>query len=255
MTESLDRARKTKISFDEWVLKLRKPGYRYMGTEWYRAGKALEAEAKQLAPVPVPPKPPSPDAPFGTTADAGLYAGRGIMLGGNPDVWDQAIALARDGWVDVVAVIPGTPWAQFPCRVVTWVPPELEPAPGHIHQAENSTEWRAATVRDPAAICLNSWEYGRFPVGTVALVEAYYNEGWGLNFEEFRNYMTQGAKAVIPLCGGYSAAGRSDVEAARIYASLATWSGEWFPGFWMFAGESYLTPESVAALKAWTPRD
>jgi hypothetical protein len=98
---------------------------------------------------------------------------------------------------------------------------------------------------------LNSWEYGWFPSDTVALVEAYYNEGQGLDFGIYKNYMAEGASAVIPVCGGYSALGRGDEASAIIYSSL--WTSHPFPGFWMYAGESYITPESVEVLKAWKP--
>ncbi len=209
---------------------------------------AIAGRTLGIQPVAVPPPPP-PAATFGVADE---FQGRGIMLGSNPDVWDQARQLAKDGHVEVVAVLPGTA-ATFPCGVVTWVPPELEPHPGMIHQAEGPGEWAEAISHMPAGIALNSWEYGTFPTGCVALVEAYYNEGWGLNFDEFYNYMAQGAQGVVPLCGGWSSTGRSDAEAARIYNSLATW-GPGFPGFWMFAGESYLTDESVAVLKAWRKR-
>jgi hypothetical protein len=105
----------------------------------------------------------------------------------------------------------------------------------------------------PRAVVLNSWKYGTFPPRTVALVEAYYNEGQGLDFGIYKNYPAAGATATIPVCGGYSAGGRSDVDSAHIYHSLATWTGGPFPGFWMYAGESYITPESVEVLKAWKP--
>lgn len=192
----------------------------------------------------------SPPAGFGS---AGIFHGRGIMLGSNRDVWGQAVSIHRDGGCDVVAVVPGTPRSFFPnsLKVVGWVPPHLEPRDSNIHQAENPNEW-ANIVADPLAegACLNSWEYGKLN-GQVALVEIYANEGWPLNFEEFKNYMPQGASGVVPLCGGYHAGGRSDADSAAIYASLAKWAS--WPGFWMYAGESYLTDESVAVLKAWKP--
>lgn len=215
------------------------------------AGDAIETRPHAPAPVPTPPVPRPPSAPFG---DAGQFAGRGIMLGSTRDVWDQAIGIHREGYCDVVAVIPGTPRSYFPesLRVVTWVPPEVEPSAGDIHQAENQTEWMRAKSHDPEGIALNSWTYGRLE-GTVALVECYYNEGWGVDFGVFANYMAQGARGVVPLGGGYSASGRTDAEAGAIYMHLATWPGGSFPGFWMYAGESYLTAESIEALKAWRP--
>lgn len=53
MSASADHARKATISFDEWCLRMQRPGYRYLGSEWYKAGKALEAEA-HAAPPPNP---------------------------------------------------------------------------------------------------------------------------------------------------------------------------------------------------------
>lgn len=258
MSTSADHARRMSITWDEWCRRMaagKYPGTTYKSTAGYKAGAALYAETHS-SPSPTP-TPPQPGASFGTVAAAGVFAGRGIMLGSNRDVWDQAIRLHRDGFCDVVAIIPGTPRDYFPgsLRVVTWFPPELKTLTrnGATEQAEGQGEWDFAIQHFPRAIALNSWTYGRFPDGGVALVELYANEGWGLNFEEFRNYGAQGAKATIPLCGGYSAPGRTDEEAGRIYESLATWSGGRFPGFWMYAGESYLTPQSVAALKAWKP--
>lgn len=207
--------------------------------------------------TPAPPPPPPPVVGFG---NAGQFAGRGIMLGGNADSWDQALALARADSLEAVAVVPTTPasWRKLftdeGVRVCDWFPPEpTDPRSHVIEQAEGQDEWNRALTREPAAIVLNSWKYGQFPAGCVALVEAYYNEGWGVNFEVFKNYMPQHADGVVPLCGGYSAPGRSDDESAAIYQHLATWTGGPFPGFWMYAGEDLLTPQSVAVLKAWRP--
>ena len=50
---SIDEARAAQISWDEWCLRVSKGGYRYTTTHWYRAGRALEQEAK--APPPPPP--------------------------------------------------------------------------------------------------------------------------------------------------------------------------------------------------------
>lgn len=174
------------------------------------------------------------------------------MLGSNPDVWAQALGLARGGYLEVVAFTPTTPKAtidSFPAGVqkVIWCPPEIDEV-ADIVEAESQAMWNAADHSAPG-ITLNYWGYGRLD-GKVALVESYYNEGWGLDFGVFKNYTAQGARAVIPVCGGYSASGRSDAESARIYQSLGTLP---FPGFWMYAGESYLTAESVEVLKAWKP--
>lgn len=43
---SLDHARKAKIPVDYWCSRIRLGGYKYENTEWYKALKALEAEAK-----------------------------------------------------------------------------------------------------------------------------------------------------------------------------------------------------------------
>lgn len=176
------------------------------------------------------------------------------MLGSNPDVWDQALGLVKSGHLEVVACVPSTPssavksFTEAGARAVIWCPPEVHDA-ADVVQAENQVEWNAADHSSPG-IVVNSWAYGRFD-GRVALVETYYNEGWGVDFGVFKNYTSQGAKAVIPVCGGYSAPGRSDAESARLYDSLAQLP---FPGFWMYAGESYLTEESVAVLKSWQPK-
>lgn len=214
-------------------------------TVGYRAGRGYYAR-------PAPPAQP----PYGV---AGPYKGRGIMLGGNPDVWDQALTLSRRGHVEVVAVIPSTPqdWRDKLAehsRVVDWYPPEVGGARrGELEQAENQGEWDRALTHEPAGIACNWWGYGRFPKLCVALVECYYNEGQAVDFGIFKNYTAQGAMGVVPLCGGYSAPGRSNEEAAAIYHHLATWSGGPFPGFWMYAGESLITPESVAVLVNWKP--
>lgn len=188
-----------------------------------------------------------PAAPFGTKAAAGVFSGRGVMVGSNPDVWDQVRGLP----VDVVAVIPGTGADNFPLqRVVIWAPPQLEPCAANLHQAENTAEW--AVVKDHPNLILNSWEYGPLP-GKIILVECYWNEGWGVDFGIFRKYMDAGAKAVIPLLGGYVTAAYPDAN-ATVQAQLCEWSKTYgpFPGIWWYAGESYLTPESVGVLKAWT---
>lgn len=238
------RAKQTTISWDEYLNRVRtNPKYDYKSTRWYKAGVALE-QIKHL-----PPPPPPVVAPYGTKANAGVFAGRGIMLGSNPDVWNQALGLAKSGYLDVAAFIPSTPRSvidSFPCERVIWCPPEIHEA-ADVVQAESQPEWNAADHTAPGVV-LNWWGYGRLD-NKVALVEAYYNEGWGVDFGIFNNYVSQGAKAVIPVCGGYHAAGRSDAESARLYQSLGTLP---FPGFWMFAGESLLTPNSVAVLKAWS---
>lgn len=208
---------------------------------WTRLKAFLAARKK-------PPSPPPP--PYGTKESAGPFAGRGIMLGSNPDVWAQALELVKDGHCEVVAVTPSTPketikeFTGAGAEVVVWCPPEVHDA-ADVVQAESQTEWNAADHTAPG-IVVNSWVYGKF-YGRVALVEAYYNEGWGVDFGVYKNYSSQGAKAVIPVCGGYSASGRSDTESAVLYAHLAELP---FPGFWMYAGESYLTDQSVAVLKA-----
>jgi hypothetical protein len=48
MADSADHARRATISFDEWCRRMRQlRGYEYQRTEWYKAGKALEAEAAE----------------------------------------------------------------------------------------------------------------------------------------------------------------------------------------------------------------
>lgn len=196
---------------------------------------------------PKPIKPPV--SPYGTKQDAGLFSGRGIMLGSNPDVWGQALELAKAHQLEVVAATPVTYLRVLNlfnghATVVIWCPPEVKEG-AHITQAESQNEWNH--MGNSLGVCANSWTYGRFD-NKVALVECYYNEAWGVDFGIFKNYTSQGAKAVIPVCGGYHANGRSDAESARLYQSLGTLP---FPGFWMYAGESLLTQESVEVLKAW----
>lgn len=243
-------ALKTTLTPDKFLLQVRTlPAYDYKQAHWYKAMKALE----QLKYLPTPPPTPSP---YGTRLDAGVFAGRGIMLGSNPDVWGQALELARGGYVDVVARIPAMPahnWSMFTaigCGVVIWLPPEVTAPDVHIVQAESQSEWdKAVRFSAAPACCLNFWGYGRMD-GRVALVEQYLNEGWGVDFGIFKNYTAQGAKAVIPVCGGYHANGRGDAEAARLYESLGKLP---FPGFWVYCGESMMTPETVEVLKAWRP--
>lgn len=217
---------------------------------WEKAAAGRKVTITPSKP-PAPKPPPAPVAPYGTKADAGVFAGRGIMLGSNPDVWGQAHDLADH--LEVVASIPAASYhvkslfKDTSVRVVEWCPPEVK-AVSDIMQAESQAEWNAGNHLAPG-ICANSWTYGRFD-NRVALVEAYFNEGWGVDFGIFINYTAQGAKAVIPVCGGYHAAGRSDAESARLYEALGKLP---FPGFWMYAGESMLTAESVEVLKAWKP--
>ncbi len=200
---------------------------------------------------PVPPPPPPTTLTYGSKLSAAPFAGRGIMLGSNPDVWGQALELAKTGHLEVAACIPSMPiidkrrLADAGAVIVTWCPPEVH-ASAEIVQAESQTEWNTMDHTVPG-YCANFWGYGRFD-GKVALVEAYYNEGWGVDFGIYKNYTAQGAKAVIPVCGGYSATARSDAESARLYEALGKLP---FPGFWMYAGESMLTAESVEVLKGW----
>jgi len=186
-------------------------------------------------------------SPFGTATEAGQFAGRGVMVGGNADVWNQVKKLD----VDVVAVIPGTGFDFSPARTIVWHPPQFHGG-APIVQAESQAEWN--TVKDLAwdAISINAREYGRLD-GKVAIVEAYYNEGQGADFNYFKGYVDLGARAVIPMIGGYSAPGRSDAEAGAIYRDLAEWASGRMPGFWAFAGESLLTDESIEALALWRP--
>lgn len=247
-------ALKTTTTPDEFIKAVRNTkvrDYPFRQSHWFKAMQALEG----LKHTPKPPA--APKTPFG---DAGVFAGRGIMLGSNRDVWNQAHAIAKDGCLEVVAATPTTLlsvaalFGDTQVRVKAWWPPEAQGQHvGQIEQAENQPEWDEAVKHLPSAIALNSWEYGKFPAATVALVEAYYNEGIGVDFGVFPNYMAQGAQGVVPLCGGYSAQGRGDAESAAIYQHLATWSGGPFPGFWMYAGESMLTAESEAVLRAWKP--
>jgi len=245
-------AHQATIGAAEWVNRTRDPKYNWRATKY---GQVLLA-ADQIRQLPDhPPPPPLPSAPsYGSAVDAAPFAGRGIMLGSNPDVWEQARQIANDGCLEVVACIPSMPISERAkfgsrIRVVVWNPPQFH-GPAEIVQAENQNEWNNNTGTGEHGICANSWTYGSFHT-RVALVEAYYNEGQGLDFGIFRNYMAKGAKAVIPVCGGYSAQGRSDAESARLYASLAVSVDT--PGFWMYAGESLLTPESEAVLRAWKP--
>lgn len=201
---------------------------------------------------PAPKPPPAPVAPYGTKADAGVFAGRGIMLGSNEDVWGQALDLAKDGNVEVVAATPPTAdrvreMFKEHARVVVWSPPELH-VDADITQAESQTEWDH--MGNGSGICANSWTYGRFD-NRVALVECYWNEGWGVDFGIYANYVSQGAQAVIPVCGAYHANGRSDQESARLYEALGKLP---FPGLWFYCGESLMTPECVEVLKAWVPK-
>lgn len=253
--QALAHLRRTTVSYREWDRKRAAGLYANPGaTEWGRALALLE----KIGEPPLPPTPPAASSPFG---EAGPFAGRGIMLGSNPDVWDQALTLAKAGQLEAVAVTPSTPqsarqkFTDHGATVTVWYPPELT-APfrlGFVEQAEGQAEWARAVSRMPRGIVLNAWTYGRFPVACVALVEAYYNEGWGVDFGVFQNYMAQGAAGVVPVCGGYSAPGRSDAESAGLYQQLSTWSVGPFPGFWMYAGESLITSESLAVLKAWRP--
>lgn len=208
-----------------------------------------------------------PPARYGSRAAAGPFAGVGVMLGWNPDVWNQALELAHGGVLDCAAVAPGTSLdftgdlADAGCKVVVWQPPEAagenDPAElvrkynaaGYIGQAESQTQWDqaisdVAKVEVPTAIVLNYWGYGRFPKGCVALVEVYANElGQGVDFGVFAYYMQQGAAAVVIVPGMYSA-GIPDDQAAATYASLPAD----LPGVMGYAGESMITPESLAVL-------
>lgn len=249
--QALTHLRRMTVPWKTWEANVKAGKYRNPGAT--EGGKAKALLDQIGRPTPAPPPPTA--HPFG---DAGVYAGRGIMLGSNSDVWDQALGLAREKCLEVVAVIPSTPpearkeFTDLGVRVVVWYPPELvELRVGQVEQVEGQSEWDRVIRRHPNGIVLNSWTYGQFPLSCVALVEAYYNEGWGVDFEVFKNYMPQGPSGVVPVCGGYSAPGRSDAEAAALYQHLSTWSGGPFPGFWMYAGESLLTAESVAVLKAW----
>lgn len=234
------QAKQTTRSWDAWLNDIRtNKDYDYRQARWYKAGAALE-QVKHL------PSPPQPT--YGTKATAGPFAGRGIMLGGNPDVWEQALGLVVGGFVEVVACTPPTPlsaiyaFRNVGAGVVIWCPPEIDSA-ADITQAENQGQWDEADRLAPGVV-VNYWAYGRFD-GRVALVETYYNEGWGVDFGIFKNYMNQGASAVIPVCGGYAASGRPNAVAAALYENLGKLP---FPGFWMYAGESLLTDESVAVL-------
>jgi hypothetical protein len=247
-------ALQTTVPWAQWVRDVQtKENYDPTQAHWYHAGQALEG-LKHLSAPPVTPPPTTPPS-YGTIASATPFAGRGIMLGSNPDVWDQALGIARERCLEVVAHIPGLPlqfikdFTDLGVATVQWLPPHLT-GNAHILQSENVGEWVKIATFTKLGICTNSWTYGKF-TNKVALVEVYYNEGWGVDFNIFKNYMAQEARAVIPVCGGYSAPGRSDQESARLYQSLSTSVDT--PGFWMYAGESLITPQSVEVLKAWRP--
>lgn len=213
------------------------------------AWDALEHVAAALASPQPSPKPVEATS-FGSAHAAGVFAGRGIMLGSNPDVWAQARQLAQQGFCDVAAVIPGTVFDFSPARVVVWHPPQFHGSAPCV-QAESQAEWDKVKNLTWDAIAINSRSYGRLD-GKVALVEAYYNDGQAADFNYFQGYSDLGASAVLPLGGGYSSA-VSDAEAGAIYMDLAEWATGKMPGYWMYAGESMLTAESIAALKAWRP--
>lgn len=205
-------------------------------------------------------KPKSLAFPFGSQAAAGPFAGAGIMLGSNPDVWKQARELVDEGLIQVVAVIPGTTFDFGKARVVTWQPPEQQPDPLHtnILQAENQAQWdanRAALeqITEPRAWVLNHWAYGEFPARTVALVEAYANDGpvdfggpvaGSPNGEVFTRYRAAGAAAVIAVPGLYTSA-RPDEEAADVYRSLP----HGLPGVMGYAGEDMISEEILPAIR------
>jgi hypothetical protein len=48
------------ISLDDWIIRLKQPGYRWTSTKWYRAARLLEQAAK----TPPPPPPPPPVSPL-----------------------------------------------------------------------------------------------------------------------------------------------------------------------------------------------
>ncbi len=63
---SADHARKATITFDQWCKRVDEDDtYNYVNTEWYKAGKALEAEAHYYPPTPKPPPVPQPTPPAG----------------------------------------------------------------------------------------------------------------------------------------------------------------------------------------------
>ncbi len=62
---SADYAKATTLQVDQWLHNIAtKPSYAYKTTNWYKALKALEAEAKTPAPPPTPPPGPDPLAPY-----------------------------------------------------------------------------------------------------------------------------------------------------------------------------------------------
>lgn len=199
-------------------------------------------------------KPPAAN-PFGSKTAAGRFAGAGIMLGSNPDVWHQAAQLAAARVIQVVAVLPGTPPQLFaPARVVVWQPPEQEPLEGtDILQAENQAQWDTIRPHNPVGIVLNHWAYGKFPAGTVALVECYATDGpvdFGgpvgdrPNGEMFTRYIAAGASAVVAVPSGYPNVVPVE-QAAAIYKTLP----KDLPGVMVYAGEDPVDDTILAALR------
>ena len=69
MASSADYAKAARFTFDEWCNLMRsRASYDYKKTSWYKAGKALEAEAKPVPPPVPPPKPAPALAPVMFTA-------------------------------------------------------------------------------------------------------------------------------------------------------------------------------------------
>lgn len=223
-------------------------------------------------PTPTPPPPttgtPGP-SPYGTTANAGPFAGTGIMVGTNPEVLAE---LASPGYREAhgltwVAIPPGVSADQVQAlkdagyTIIAWQPPETaattDPnqlvadygAAGYIGQAESQDQWNQAVANVekagvPTAIITNLWTpagYGEFPPGTVAMPETYVNAGDQANYVGLDYFMGQGASAVVPLAGIWT----DSNNAPATYSALAN---RGLPGVAGFTGDDHPAPDSLSAV-------
>ena len=180
---ALSMAKKTTVSWAQWIKNCRNPNYDPTQAWWYKAGLALE-QAKNTVPPP-PPPPPSQS----------VFAGKGLFSTTEP----QTMANRGADWVAVQADPEGNPHYTGIERKCVWMarPTQAQAdacnlaGTPFIAQAENASEMDVALglhLTVPKALVGNpsSWSSAQFNKATA--------DGWDLILEWYWNaqpYYTQ----------------------------------------------------------------
>jgi len=169
-------AKKTSVTWQQWVKDCQKPNYDPTQAHWYRAGAALE-QLKHPAPPPLPPPPPPPPG-------QSVFSGKGLFTTSDPGV-----ALNRGAsWVACQMDPEGAPmatgyyWMARPTQAIA-NQANSRNVP-FIAQSENQAELDIALglhLTVPKALVGNPSSWSQAGFNTAAA------QGWDLILEWYAN--------------------------------------------------------------------